>query len=786
MEKRFFCKKVMSWLLIFLLLQNLFAGFTTKEVQASESSSTYTADKGSDKDYDVYTFYFPNWGSQNGEVEGWNPKTGCEWYRFPLTAGRFEGQRLPHPLAGYKNNSAPEVMEEVIDSVTSYGIDGFIFDWYWYAEKRENKTGTNYSEDGNGMYLGGELTNGFLQAENNEDMKFAILWCNHDTDGCSAVFADADEWQIMTDYVIENYFTRENYIKINGDFYFGIYNINNFVQIFKDEDGKANIELAKTAWDTFEQKVKDRFNCGVSLWSFYQLLEVSDSVVWPDDYADTWLGQILGKKEKDEIAYLGIDGLHHFLTGAGSSTEHQLTDLHSSGKIWDYAKWAELTRDVRKNILEEVNSDYSGEVIYSPSIVAGYDSTYRIASNVTWDADGSYPHGGPLLHNVTPENLKQHATDVKNLLDEYGQTTVFINSYNEWTEGSYLAPDTTYGYGYLQAIKDVFGTKYIKMDINEYWSDSEKRAPVEEGYVFAGWYTSEENGTYEALKQKDLTADSIPKNAYAKFVSADICSVKTVVEKKAEVASTDTLPDSTTLRVLSAVDSKDYQYVGFEIYFADRTVAETTPDMTSVWSALKLGSDGTEITPEEIYGTDTADYFVALDITDVIKANFNKKIYARPYWITMDGTKVMGLAKLVRVEDKYTDNNYLSIPINLLADGNDPAEIAAGKVTITYNKDAYRVAQNADDTEYLIDIGRVLAKMSGSVGEVTVEENKVKGVVTIVVHGDTVDKKIIADGLLANIRFQKRDAADNTPLIIQKMADEFCDWTEKDVELRAW
>ena len=34
---------------------------------------------------------------------------------------------------------------------------------------------------------------------------------------------------------------------------------------------------------------------------------------------------------------------------------------------------------------------------------------------------------------------------------------ITINSWNEWTETSYLQPDNIYGYGYLEAVRKVFG-----------------------------------------------------------------------------------------------------------------------------------------------------------------------------------------------------------------------------------------------------------------------------------------------------------------------------------------
>jgi hypothetical protein len=35
------------------------------------------------------------------------------------------------------------------------------------------------------------------------------------------------------------------------------------------------------------------------------------------------------------------------------------------------------------------------------------------------------------------------------------RSIITVNAWNEWTEGSYLLPDTTHGLAYLEAIRDV-------------------------------------------------------------------------------------------------------------------------------------------------------------------------------------------------------------------------------------------------------------------------------------------------------------------------------------------
>ena len=67
-----------------------------------------------------------------------------------------------------------------------------------------------------------------------------------------------------------------------------------------------------------------------------------------------------------------------------------------------------------------------------------------------------------VIVNNTPESFKIACEKIKAFADELIKRGcmkapfITVNSWNEWTETSYLEPDDLYGYGYLEAIKDVF------------------------------------------------------------------------------------------------------------------------------------------------------------------------------------------------------------------------------------------------------------------------------------------------------------------------------------------
>jgi len=301
------------------------------------------------------------------------------------------------PLWGMQNEADPEVMEFQIGQALKHGVNTFIYDWYWYD---------------NQPFLEQCLNDGFLSAPSNTKMKFYIMWANHTAttlwdlrtshqnipiwDGA----VNFDIFQNIACRWIEQYFSRENYYEINNKPVLSIFDTNNLMR------GLGGAEGAAKAFDWLrEALVKEGFG-GLHL----QLIKFGGESVFP------------------LVKALGADSITHYQTACYAHYP------------CDYAEWL-------PDMQTEFDMIDRHGVLYFPHVSVGWDSQPRFLKPKN-----------EAMQGCTPENIGQALQLAKNYVDKHALTPplITINSWNEWTETSYLQPDDTNGYGYLEAIQDVF------------------------------------------------------------------------------------------------------------------------------------------------------------------------------------------------------------------------------------------------------------------------------------------------------------------------------------------
>jgi hypothetical protein len=338
---------------------------------------------------------------------------------------RFPGHRQPRvPLWGYEDESDPAAMAVKIDAAADHGIDVFLYDWYWYDD---------------GPFLEGGLDRGFLHAPNNARMKFALMWANHNwidihpTTLCGVgersrlLYPGAvtrETFDGLCGVVLERYFAHPCYWQIDGCPYFSVYELGKLME------GLGGVEGTREALSAFRDKVRAAGFADLHL----------NAVVWSVQLLP---GESAVQNADELLRVLGFDSItsyvwvHHGALGAWPETEYDEARDRYLG-YWSQA--------------EEAFS-----LPYHPNVTVGWDPSPRtVQSDVYLDA--GYPFT-PVLVNNTPERFREALTVVKRRLDRRSNAPkiVTLNAWNEWTEGSYLEPDTVYGMAYLQAIRAVFG-----------------------------------------------------------------------------------------------------------------------------------------------------------------------------------------------------------------------------------------------------------------------------------------------------------------------------------------
>ena len=85
----------------------------------------------------------------------------------------------------------------------------------------------------------------------------------------------------------------------------------------------------------------------------------------------------------------------------------------------------------------------------------GWDASPRTIQSDVWDRTSPYPWTQILIDN-TPAAFRDALAEARDYASARELPMITLNAWNEWTEGSYLEPDSENGMGYLEAVKEVF------------------------------------------------------------------------------------------------------------------------------------------------------------------------------------------------------------------------------------------------------------------------------------------------------------------------------------------
>jgi hypothetical protein len=139
--------------------------------------------------------------------------------------------------------------------------------------------------------------------------------------------------------------------------------------------------------------------------------------------------------------------------GFDSMTSYNVTTM-SSGLRYPEQPFEEYDAFVERHESYWDNMD-TGELPYGPVVTVGWDVTPRWEHNVPWPPQKNHYPYTPIVINNTPEKFGELVRrGLRQVQDaKLKPPALFVNSWNEWTEGSSLLPQQKYGNGYLESLK---------------------------------------------------------------------------------------------------------------------------------------------------------------------------------------------------------------------------------------------------------------------------------------------------------------------------------------------
>ena len=355
------------------------------------------------------------------ENDEWWGKGFTDWDNVKSGIPQYDGHYQPRvPLnKNYYDQSLLETLRGQIDLAKQYGIYGFCHYHYWFDGKQLLETPTN-----------------LIMANKDIDFPFCLSWANETWsrrwDGRNSHILiqqthppTRESWKRHYDYLIKVW-TDPRAIKVDGKPVFVIYRPNRIEKI--DE-----------------------------MLAFWRELAHQDGLP----------GLYFIFQKQGELATTNclnsFDALFQFqpFEAINSPTYERRSIRHSPLfklvlALPEYCQ--DLLRDVRAKFSKELTlHDYDTAWRQVVAIRPDQKLTTFPGAFVDWDNTARYKNRATIYQGASPEKFGNWLSKLVDTMPQRAlpENFIFMNAWNEWSEGAYLEPDEHYGHQYLEAVKQV-------------------------------------------------------------------------------------------------------------------------------------------------------------------------------------------------------------------------------------------------------------------------------------------------------------------------------------------
>ncbi len=309
------------------------------------------------------------------------------------------------PLMGYYGEENPEVCDWEIKWAAEHGVNCFIHCWY---RKKDNEGKPVTAND---LRCGHGLHEALFNAKYQKYMKFAIMYEAQTRWGGTDA---SDLIEHLMPFWMENYFKRDNYLKIDGKPVLFVYDTKNQIR-----DAFETPEAQKAAFDACrDYAVRQSFKG--------MLFALCNGT--------------LDLAAQADIFARGYD--FRFTYGFPA-----VQDL-------DWFPPEEVIVQRQKDFYQRLLSCDPRRITLA--VHCFRDDRPRMSG--PWWRQGFHVEKGVKWY-ISPENFRRVVKNVREIAeslpeDAIGRRLIIVDNWNEWDEGHFVSPSHAYGFKYLQAIRE--------------------------------------------------------------------------------------------------------------------------------------------------------------------------------------------------------------------------------------------------------------------------------------------------------------------------------------------